>query len=342
MIKVKPEELRQSADLIDHHTQQIRQRIEALDVEMEAVQQSQKLEGNRAARLLTRYHQSETVLVEWAGRLQQFAELLRQAADVFAQADKSATGVTAPPVAPGNPAPAPAPTTIHTVVKGDTLWAIAQRNGTTVDALMAANPGIKNRNLIYPGQQIVIPGGTGAPVGGNISTPAPVAVENTGRTGAALNSGIDSLNVEQADRYRKLRDNNPQTYDTYCNLFAWDVAQKFNAKLPLWLDEPNGRRWLGATAMKSWLDGNLDTGQPQGPQSGWSKVDHTTAVQAANQGHVVVVAGHGHMAVVRAGNDPAVGKEAVMIAQAGENNFNQGPLKNGWGRYTGEAEFYIY
>ena len=40
----------------------------------------------------------------------------------------------------------------HTVVQGDTLWAIAARNGTTVRALCALNPQIANPNRIYPGR----------------------------------------------------------------------------------------------------------------------------------------------------------------------------------------------
>lgn len=45
-----------------------------------------------------------------------------------------------------------------TVVRGDTLRKIADRCDTTVDALMRANPQIKDRNLIYPGQVFVLPG----------------------------------------------------------------------------------------------------------------------------------------------------------------------------------------
>lgn len=41
--------------------------------------------------------------------------------------------------------------------KGDTLWGIAQRWGVSLQALIAANPGIKNPNLIYPGDKVVIP-----------------------------------------------------------------------------------------------------------------------------------------------------------------------------------------
>ncbi|MBN2358524.1 MAG: LysM peptidoglycan-binding domain-containing protein [Deltaproteobacteria bacterium] len=48
----------------------------------------------------------------------------------------------------------------YTVRSGDTLSAIAARYGTTVDALVRAN-NIKNRNLIYPGQKLTIPGRSG-------------------------------------------------------------------------------------------------------------------------------------------------------------------------------------
>jgi LysM repeat protein len=42
---------------------------------------------------------------------------------------------------------------------GDTLSGIAARHGTTVSALMRANPQIKNPNLIYAGKSLTIPGG---------------------------------------------------------------------------------------------------------------------------------------------------------------------------------------
>jgi len=48
----------------------------------------------------------------------------------------------------------------HKVKKGDTLSAIAKRMGTTIKALMAANPSIKNANMIRIGQTIKGPIGS--------------------------------------------------------------------------------------------------------------------------------------------------------------------------------------
>ncbi len=45
-----------------------------------------------------------------------------------------------------------------TVVSGDTLRKIADRCDTTVSALRRANPEIGNGNLIYPGQNLLLPG----------------------------------------------------------------------------------------------------------------------------------------------------------------------------------------
>jgi len=45
----------------------------------------------------------------------------------------------------------------YTVQKGDTLSEIAERFGVALKALEAANPQIKNPDLIFPGQHIHIP-----------------------------------------------------------------------------------------------------------------------------------------------------------------------------------------
>jgi LysM repeat protein len=56
------------------------------------------------------------------------------------------------------PSTSPAPgMLIYIVVRGDTLFSIAQRYGTTVSVLLRLNPEITNASLIYPGQQIKVP-----------------------------------------------------------------------------------------------------------------------------------------------------------------------------------------
>jgi len=55
------------------------------------------------------------------------------------------------------------------VASGDTLSQIAAKNGTTVEALMKANPGITNPNMIQIGQKLTVPGSGGFNLGKFIS-----------------------------------------------------------------------------------------------------------------------------------------------------------------------------
>jgi len=80
---------------------------------------------------------------------------------------REALGKALGPAAPGNSGGG-----TYTVQPGDTLSAIAQRHGSTVDAIARAN-GITNPNFIQVGQQLRIPGG--APTQG----PGPVTGPGT-------------------------------------------------------------------------------------------------------------------------------------------------------------------
>ena len=80
-------------------------------------------------------------------------------------------GATPAPAPKPTPAPQPASGDYYTVVKGDNLTKIAQRYGTTVANLVAWN-GIKNPNLIYPGQKLRVRNGS-APAPKPTPKPAP-------------------------------------------------------------------------------------------------------------------------------------------------------------------------
>jgi LysM repeat protein len=86
-----------------------------------------------------------------------------------APAPPAGQGAQAPPQAQAQPqptappAPQPTPTILpnqrqHTVQGGDTLFAIAQRYGTTVDAIVAANNLSSRSVTLRIGQVLVIPG----------------------------------------------------------------------------------------------------------------------------------------------------------------------------------------
>jgi len=79
-----------------------------------------------------------------------------------------APGATAVP--PAQPSPVPPSggqggTISHTVQQGETLSSIAQRYGTTWQAIAGAN-GLQNPDQIYVGQKLTIPTGSGGTSGG--------------------------------------------------------------------------------------------------------------------------------------------------------------------------------
>ena len=104
----------------------------------------------------------------------------------------SANGITNPNlIYPGQqltisggatPAPSTPSTssTTHVVVRGETLTRIALRYGVSVWTIVNAN-GIANPNLIYPGQQLTIPGSSDSSVGDEVTPPsAPGPSADTG------------------------------------------------------------------------------------------------------------------------------------------------------------------
>jgi LysM repeat protein len=85
-------------------------------------------------------------------------------------------------------APAAAAGTVHTVVSGDTLGAISAAYGVALNDVLAAN-GLAISAVIYPGDQIQIPGAGYAPAA-PAAAPAPAPVQTAAAT-APANTGMN-------------------------------------------------------------------------------------------------------------------------------------------------------
>jgi LysM repeat protein len=97
----------------------------------------------------------------------------------------------------------------YRIVRGDTLSGIAQRYGTSVSALMQANPKITNANLIYAGDTLTIPGRSDAYGGRRPGTqgppirapqgPSPIDTPPSGRPGDAFSIARQYLGWNAGD-----------------------------------------------------------------------------------------------------------------------------------------------
>jgi murein DD-endopeptidase MepM/ murein hydrolase activator NlpD len=100
-----------------------------------------------------------------------------------------ASGVTAA-AAPATAAPASEPSApsgsgdVYVVQRGDSVYKIARRYGTTVQAIVATN-NLANPSVLYAGQQLLIPGGDNATMVAAVATPQAAAATATPEAAAA-------------------------------------------------------------------------------------------------------------------------------------------------------------
>ena len=108
----------------------------------------------------------------------------------------------------------------YRIQSGDTLSALARKNGTSIAALMKANPQIKNANLIFAGAQLNIPGRSDSfepskpghsggpastgPVQGPVNTGAGSSAFNIAQAQLGKNAG--SLKLESSVLGRAMED----------------------------------------------------------------------------------------------------------------------------------------
>jgi len=105
----------------------------------------------------------------------------------------TSTGTT--PTATSGTTAAATTTSRYTVQRGDTLYLIALRHGTTIQAIALLN-GLTNPNLIFPGQVLVIPGAGASQVAGAATatiTLSPTSISTPRLPTATLTSGSPAV-----------------------------------------------------------------------------------------------------------------------------------------------------
>ncbi|MGI4873099.1 MAG: LysM peptidoglycan-binding domain-containing protein [Janthinobacterium lividum] len=246
----------------------------------------------------------------------------------------------------------------YQLVPGDTLDAVAATFHLTLPELLDANQQITNPNLVQVGERINIPcpAGTSAPAAlagtydGIHPAPGttnpdkaalifpPVTSTAANRSQLLYDQVIDQLAVGYNPRYL------PGGGCTYCNIFVWDVTRAMDCPIPHWI-MPDGT--IAAPNQPGASEININGGEVWMlhygiPAHGWQPADAATAQQYANAGKPAVAlwqnpAGHGHTAIVRAGE---VTDRGPATAQAGSVNFNYGHLADGFGSI--QPSFYVH
>lgn len=110
------------------------------------------------------------------------------------------------------PVSVPAGSGIYVVVSGDTMAKIAAKHSMTLDNLLSLNPQVKNKNLIYVGQKIVVKAGAAAATGS--TAPA------TGGTASATGS----IKVYEGMGSKVNFRNGPGADETGVPVYSFNVA----------------------------------------------------------------------------------------------------------------------
>ncbi|MCE7031096.1 LysM peptidoglycan-binding domain-containing protein [Lysobacter sp. GX 14042] len=211
----------------------------------------------------------------------------------------------------------------HSISWGDTLSAIAQRYGTSVNALMDANSHITNPDLIYAGGSLAIPGGatgaTGATGAGGTATAGPVG--STGPVAAGSGNGADAAAIAEGLLGRN----------------ASELKHSGDIPMESWVpNNVNCANFVSGVLQKA---GMIDSGQASASVdvlasnlkgAGWQ----TTSLANAKPGDVVLMQKNGQSHVVL-----FHGFENGQPKFIGSNNVNaDGSQRVSWGGASGNYE----
>ncbi len=223
---------------------------------------------------------------------------------------------TTPP-AGGNPPSTSAPTTGEYVVQaGDSLGRIASRFNTTVQAILSANS-LTNPNLIFVGQRLRIPGGTGSAPPPAGSTPAPnqpVPPPTQGFSGFQLGGHAQSYTYANQMRFagmswikKQVRWSPGANPNDWAGTINEAKANGFRILLGVvgspdsirdgnnygsYAEYVAGLARLGADGIEVWNEPNIDREWPTGQIQASRYVDLLrqayTAIKAANPNTIVI------------------------------------------------------
>lgn len=111
--------------------------------------------------------------------------------------------------------------TVHTVVRGDTMWKISVKYQVGLSEIISANPHIANPALIYPGQKITVPS-----LDSNVQSfeREVIRLVNEIRVKNGLNQLTEDWELSRVARYKSqdMKDNNyfSHTSPVYGNPFT--------------------------------------------------------------------------------------------------------------------------
>ena len=106
----------------------------------------------------------------------------------------------------------------YTVKAGESVWSVANKNGITMDQLIEWN-NIKN-NFIYPGQQLIVKGGTSANTNtGSTTSAAKPNTPNTSATTSTSSTGNTIYTVKAGESFWRVANKHHITMD---QLIEWN------------------------------------------------------------------------------------------------------------------------
>ena len=145
------------------------------------------------------------------------------------------------------------------VKKGETLTSIAKANGVSLKALLAANPQIKNPNVITVGQKIIIPDAT--ETAGETNKKLAVDPSKGITQGPTTSTSTSSLKVQDGVKIPALEET-PKADTLYKNLpqdtlSEEELASKFSIAASILKQDPSLKKVLDQILAKKVTDPNL-------------------------------------------------------------------------------------